>query len=35
MTLFAHVAPDNHVFLGALEKYCDSQLDARTLQLLA
>ncbi|MEO8183860.1 MAG: DUF1810 domain-containing protein [Deltaproteobacteria bacterium] len=34
MTLFAHVAPDNHVFLSALEKYCDSQLDARTLQLL-
>jgi uncharacterized protein (DUF1810 family) len=35
MTLFAHVAPDNQVFLSALEKYCDSQLDARTLQLLA
>jgi uncharacterized protein (DUF1810 family) len=35
MTLFAEVALDNQVFVAALEKYCGSQPDARTLQLLA
>jgi uncharacterized protein (DUF1810 family) len=34
MTLFLQVALDSQVFLTALEKYCGSQLDARTLQLL-
>jgi uncharacterized protein (DUF1810 family) len=35
MTLFSQVAQDNQVFLAALEKYCDAQLDARTLELLS
>ncbi len=34
MTLFAQVARDNRIFLEALEKYCGSELDQRTLQLL-
>ena len=41
MTLFAvatrdgaAVAAENQVFFAALEKYCNSELDARTLELL-
>jgi uncharacterized protein (DUF1810 family) len=35
MTLFAQAAPDSELFLAALDKYCDSQLDPRTLILLS
>ena len=34
MTLFANVAPDNAIFLKALEKYFDGKSDQRTLDLL-
>ncbi|WP_437313595.1 DUF1810 domain-containing protein [Sorangium sp. So ce385] len=34
MTLFARAAPDNEMFLAALEKYCGGELDPRTLALL-
>ena len=34
MTLFAHAALDNQVFLTALEKYCGGQFDPGTVQRL-
>lgn len=34
MTLFAHVAREPQVFIEALDKYCRSTRDARTLELL-
>ena len=34
MTLFAHVAPDNQIFVNALQKYCGGQSDRLTLERL-
>jgi uncharacterized protein (DUF1810 family) len=34
MTLFAHAAPDNRVFIEALQKYCKSEFDPATLAQL-
>jgi uncharacterized protein (DUF1810 family) len=34
MTLFSQVAREPRPYLEALERYCDSQLDERTLALL-
>ena len=34
MTLFAHVAPDDSVFLEALRKYCRGEPDPKTLEIL-
>ena len=35
MTLFAKASAEHAIFLEALEKYCDGELDARTLGLLS
>jgi uncharacterized protein (DUF1810 family) len=35
MTLFARVAPNEPLFQRALDQYCGSELDSRTLALLA
>lgn len=34
MTLFAHVAVDNHLFLKALERYFDGEYDQLTLDII-
>lgn len=34
MTLFAHAAPDNQMFLEALRKYCQGRFDPLTTQRL-
>ena len=34
MTLFAQVARENEIFVNALRKYCDGQLDRLTLERL-
>ena len=34
MTLFAQVAADNQLFVAALGKYCNGELDPATLELL-
>jgi uncharacterized protein (DUF1810 family) len=35
MTLFSQAAAHPEAYLGALQRYCDSQPDARTLELWA
>jgi uncharacterized protein (DUF1810 family) len=34
MTLFAQAAPDNQLFVAALRKYCNGELDPATLERL-
>ena len=34
MTLFAHAASDNRIFRDALEKYCNGERDALTIERL-
>jgi uncharacterized protein (DUF1810 family) len=34
MTLFAQVAPDNEIFVNALQKYCGGEADRLTLERL-
>jgi uncharacterized protein (DUF1810 family) len=34
MTLFAHIAPDNEIFMNALQKYCGGESDRLTLERL-
>jgi uncharacterized protein (DUF1810 family) len=34
MTLFARAAPENSIFIAAIDKFCGGQFDSLTLDLL-